>query len=663
MLALCNKNPLRQSTAAPLESPIPAVMIDPVDHDIKSGWKIFQWIPEGDEGFQKEIEKFFNINKNTQPKITLDLNTWVNNQPSFLFEKQTGRAYPCLYTILPLQAGTYSLSFQAKAQTGQKQDVLVAIAHKRDKITISDVFKKYNCTVKIPRDTPEALISFGPLYNGKSWIGDIKLVRAPFEIEKISQSKEFTPAAPPLLSLKLIYPFYKNNIYQSLPPQDIKCQALIALKKNRGEKYLLTLSLINEGKEILEKKEISLEINSGPKNIQAAFSSKNLPCGKYFICADLNSGKNIIASEKLGFSKLEKAKREITIGENGEILINGRAFFPVGIYTHKMSLDEAKELGLNLILFFKEEELSGFFEEAQKNGIEIILENGVEPDVEKIKENIEKIIREYSSYPNFAWTFVDEPDLKPKYQQALPRMKEELEKADPYIPLYTSNHSPQTFGEYIKYTDILSMDPYPIATLPRPTYTTGWWLDEAYKHFTPGKSIWAIIQAFPFYPIWKEPTPEELRFMTYQAVNHGAKGIIFYALHEILNPKAKDYKWYLKDSVLWDEVKKLTYQLKELSCVILSDNKPKIKIKYNANLDCKVWNYNGKEYLIAINMDKGEVLAQFKIIPAGNYAIKELFKEDIGGNQNLLNDEFKTKNNFQEKFKGLEVKIYEISQI
>ena len=94
--------------------------------------------------------------------------------------------------------------------------------------------------------------------------------------------------------------------------------------------------------------------------------------------------------------------------------------------------------------------------------------------------------------------------------------------------------NPKPAAAYFQDADIIWTDPYPIPS--RPVTMVSRWVSDAVSIAGPSKPVWAVPQAFDW-NVWNKgkidqahrPTPEEERCMTYLALVHGAKGILYWA--------------------------------------------------------------------------------------------------------------------------------------
>lgn len=275
--------------------------------------------------------------------------------------------------------------------------------------------------------------------------------------------------------------------------------------------------------------------------------------------------------------------RRVEVGPGGVLQVEGQPFLPLGLYTHDSTpaaLDAVRDLGLNLALAHPAE---GLVEEARRRGLEVILETVVPPEAVAASQ-----VEAFGNLPVLAWTAVDEPDMKPAYQGVLAEVYRAVTAADSR-PLYQSNHNPASFPWAATATDILAVDPYPLGTIPRPLTTVGRWVDQARAAAPPGRSVWFINQAFAMAPFWnRPPSPEQLRAMTWIALIHGARGVVYYVLHEILDPGSPGGRWDLRRSPLWEGIRAEAAELRALQGFLLLPEGPE-RLLFDGPVEGAIW--------------------------------------------------------------------------
>jgi hypothetical protein len=131
-----------------------------------------------------------------------------------------------------------------------------------------------------------------------------------------------------------------------------------------------------------------------------------------------------------------------------------------------------------------------------------------------------------------------------------------------------------------------------------------------------GKPLWLVPQIFDWRdypgdfraPTGRRPTRDEMRAMTYLAINHGAKGLVYYSYFNIRDDK--DYK------DRWPQIKEIAGEIDSLRPVILSTqetNKNDI-VCNNSNIDFKLMRQGNAYYLLTVNTKKNNITGvSFKI--------------------------------------------------
>ncbi len=155
---------------------------------------------------------------------------------------------------------------------------------------------------------------------------------------------------------------------------------------------------------------------------------------------------------------------------------------------------------------------------------------------------------------------------------------EALKKLDPVHPVWM-NHAPRNqrkqLAAFNEAADIVGCDIYPVPEYriehselaDRSLSATGAYTT-IMQEAAPGKPVWMVLQGFGWADIGvgeiqdgkevrRRPTFEESRFMAYDAIVHGARGILYWGTAHIE-----------KDSELWNDLMKLARELTHLQPVL-----------------------------------------------------------------------------------------------
>jgi hypothetical protein len=296
--------------------------------------------------------------------------------------------------------------------------------------------------------------------------------------------------------------------------------------------------------------------------------------------------------------------------------VDGKPFFPVGMYTlqdrggqHDKVLAEARAAGFNCTFFYayNDREIMPLLDAAARNGIRAFtyvtnpykMRRG-----ESTRDDIARDLVKRVGHPALlGWYLVDEPEgigeLPAQKAEWFYRLVKQLDSKHPCAMVVMS---PAAAREYGKHTDIMWVDPYPIPDRPV-TFVA----DTIAKTIAavPDKPVWAVLQAFDW-NVWRNgkidkvhrPTPEEARCMTYLALVHGARGVIYWA-HSATKYNIRDYPDH------WEYMKKLAGELRDLSPVLLeAPSTLKVEVAPpEAPIDTAVREHAGDHYVIAVNRE------------------------------------------------------------
>jgi hypothetical protein len=200
------------------------------------------------------------------------------------------------------------------------------------------------------------------------------------------------------------------------------------------------------------------------------------------------------------------------------------AFFPIGLYdVPESALQEVAAAGFNLVVNGDKE--PPYLFRAEAAGIRVIpYVNTDDMAADARKAKVSRAL--------FAWYLFDEPDLNDVSPEEYRELLAQLRKADETRPVYLTVVSSKNFAVYADGCGILAPNPYPIRHLEaeeNDLCEVARAVDRA-RAAAGTRPVWAVIQTFWAEPIWlRNPTPDELRAMTFLALNHGASGIIYFS--------------------------------------------------------------------------------------------------------------------------------------
>ncbi len=385
----------------------------------------------------------------------------------------------------------------------------------------------------------------------------------------------------------------------------------------------IRLALVGDGGFPVESRTVSLPRGG---SIPVAFSLRGRPAGKYQAKAELHLRGRILASGASAPLAYHPAPK-VALGPDGYLRCGGRPFFPVGMYTlqdrggrHDDLLALARAAGFNTTVFYAYglPDLVPLMDAAARTGIHAFV-YGTDPyrlrESRSTRAGVVRDLDARTTHPALlGWYLVDEPEGIGEADPFTVRSYYETVKAtDPHHPCSLVVMSPAAAGLYADAADVVWVDPYPVPDLPV-TYVSDC-VEGVRKSVGPDKPVWAVLQAFDW-NVWRNgvisgvhrPTPGEERCMTYLALVHGAKGIIYWAY--------TGSKYFIRDYPdHWQVMLRLAGELRELSPVLMSGLRaPRLTITPpRATLDTMVRRHAGSYYVFAVNRETSACKAALRL--------------------------------------------------
>ena len=239
--------------------------------------------------------------------------------------------------------------------------------------------------------------------------------------------------------------------------------------------------------------------------------------------------------KELVFVRVRKLPdRRVSIDPSGWCLVNGRKFFPLGMYSGEVKetwMREYAKAPFNCVVPYwpvTQEALDICW----KYGIMMIVDARCHKEREKNRAFVK-----YKDHPALlAWYTNDE---KPAAE--IPALLEDYEffkTRDPDHPVFAVMDRWHDLRGFTPTCDVLGVDPYPVNE--KPVEMIADFVKRCQAAVGSVRPFWNVPQAFPWSNYRKLegdkgrfPTEEEIRSSCRQHLDGGAKGLVFYAYHQI----------------------------------------------------------------------------------------------------------------------------------
>ncbi len=373
------------------------------------------------------------------------------------------------------------------------------------------------------------------------------------------------------------------SVYKSFYRDQVTVGYDLRVPDDTLRQYTVTAQLKAAGEdEVLD--EAWAKSITAPKGL-LRLNTGTLPMGQYEIHATLTDpAKRVVAEDILRFPQLRDntvQDRLVTVRDDNMLIVEGKPFFPLGIYERpgsELALQRLADAGFNVCAATAGPKTAKIvLDKAREQGLHVWLPISSTLDLSSDREKRLKALHEYAEglrdHPGLlCWESIDEPAWGSRSAEGLYEGYCVMRELDQQHPVWM-NHAPRnlisTLAYYNRGADIAGCDIYPVpepqsqSNLPNKTISVV--ADETEKNRTAvcgEKPIFMVLQGFG----WKElsrtpegianavlPTFEQSRFMAYDAIVHGANGLLYWGTHYTQKP-----------SRFYSELKTL---ISELACI------------------------------------------------------------------------------------------------
>jgi len=305
-------------------------------------------------------------------------------------------------------------------------------------------------------------------------------------------------------------------------------------------------------------------------------------------------GRTVAATKRAFTRHATMPKRRIAFDSAKRLLIDGKKFFPLGMYDaprDAVGLKKYLEAPFNFTTQYGGMGLTRqTMEMYAANGVYVAADvratidgydatfKGVPAKTrEQSRAAIREAVAKLGGYPALLlWYLTDEVsyNLIPNVVAA----NEYYHEIDPEHPTFSVQNNPKECEWYLPCCDVLATDCYPVGNHERPISAVGGWVKVADDKMGGFRPAWQVPQAINWawyfkgkdleQPDLRFPTRDELANMTWQAIGAGANGICYYDyLSMRKNFKGDDAGF----EAAWKDVVSVAKEVKGLEAVLLSD--------------------------------------------------------------------------------------------
>jgi hypothetical protein len=353
----------------------------------------------------------------------------------------------------------------------------------------------------------------------------------------------------------------------------------------------------------------------------------------------------------------------------GGLVVNKKPFFPFGFYCYSpvfRTLPEEEAVkGFNMMSPYQRvlpatlNERKAYMDRCSQLGIKVNYNllsvsggGGVGSKIEGIsdtekRELLLNEIRTFRDHPALlAWYIADEPNGYGLSPDSLRQIYRLIKENDPWHPVSVVFMAPfLSSKKYSDALDIVMADPYPIPDMP--VTMVGDAGASLSSEFKGKKPVWMVPQVFGGGELWsREPTIQEIRSMTYQAVINGARGIQYF-VRQGLN-------LFPKSTAAWNECGRMAAEFAELNPWLLSDEETIPVTSGSRNIQVLSAIHDGQLMILAVNRTNTPQRADYSLSGSISGRVKVVFE-----NRNI----YMTTGYFSDQLSAFGTQVYLINLI
>ncbi len=359
--------------------------------------------------------------------------------------------------------------------------------------------------------------------------------------------------------------------------------------------------------------------------------------------SDWNGNKT---AKSLFFRIGKKAEKNIvTVRDDGMTLVDGKPFFPIGIYSvvpHKFhggninsSMTALKEAGINFVQTYRvvrNDEFRQFMDSAARHGMKVWVSGSGGSNDHDLSRIAKSLAADIDNPALLAWYIADDTIV----YNAPWQLRERTELVKALAPHLITVHADEVWDDHYgsKFRDFADTAP---AFLPE-LYPVHYLGDEdtlscvakiirdmeqikadTREKDLPPRSIWPIIQYFHGWSWQRYPTPVELRAMSFASLIHGAHGITWYTY----NSSGKN-KGVTSSPEIWNNFTRVSKEISSYAPVFVErDAKHQIvpqitggdvkNVLGTPSISALTKEHDGKTYLFTVNSVMKNVKAKFDV--------------------------------------------------
>jgi len=433
---------------------------------------------------------------------------------------------------------------------------------------------------------------------------------------------------------RVVADLIEHQLFQSYYRDDLTIRSQVNLDDAGRRECVVTAELLPAGGGVAVARQ---EVHPGSeREVRLVLPTAGVAPGAYAVRLRLQRGAKVEHEQDLAVSLLRRTPvgtLRVHPRDDLTLLVDGAPFFPLGLYdtpTTPKRIAEVTAAGFNLV------SVHGGAPAATRLALDrlhgaglmswVVLSHQLDLSAERTKreEFLRRAVAGLADHPGLlVWESIDEPAWGSQNADGLLAGYQLLRQLDPHHPVWT-NHAPRnlisTLAYFNRATDIAGCDIYPVpeptshSNLPNRTLSvTGDETDKNRIAVNDQKPIFMVLQGFAWRALSRRddpqavyPTLAQQRFMAYNAILHGARGLLYWGA-----------QFTPKPSQAWADVKTTVHELRRLTPMLVAPppERPPHVASDTGGVEAMLRRVGDDAFVLIVNTENREAKATLTALP------------------------------------------------
>ncbi|MCD6361740.1 MAG: hypothetical protein J7M38_12870, partial [Armatimonadetes bacterium] len=442
---------------------------------------------------------------------------------------------------------------------------------------------------------------------------------------------------PGLVDAHVVEPAFRSSLMSTIPGDDVIIEGRLNATPELARQAAISARLLGTGAETDQVEMLSDEGPAGPWRIR--LSAEGMLTEDYQVDVRARIGR-FEHTLSLPLSRCPHSDYEVAYDATGRLYVHGKPLFPIGLHriTRSEDLAVARDAGFNFVITPSRSCSYRYMQAARDIGMLVALSSTTLEG--RFWQNMTD---KYGLHPALLGYYgLPLPDTQGATPELLSQVYMHsagsyggIAQMDTHHPVLLTLRPNATLSAFARACDIVIVEINPVPRWPLTAVSDA--IEYAIQAVEGHKPVWAAIQATGL--AWqpgsrldrnstgRPPTAAEHRAMVFLALISGADGLVHFSYALPYMSNRPEYRLQRDAPQLWESMKITNQQVAWLAPILSAGPPVPIPTPEDCPLRMAAWNYEGKQYIIAVNPTADALALSFDIGASADDTIDVLFEQ------------------------------------